>query len=559
MPSAKIKANYHNQFNTSSFLPFGDIDYNDFDDAEELTDGDCSPVKAYTTVNATPDQIAPPIHPNGNPIANRWFKMQVPASGDVDIAVICNSTLWGEMTKPVLGLWNDDLSLLLDESLSDPINNVNTYVSASGLAENDWVYLSVDVEDAGDVGEFSICVNPGFDEPSFALEIPMNGCLDDQYYAQGSLTQSPNEDTECYGGTNRAPEQWYKFVAPANGIAKIVLDNDNLRQPNMSLWDQNGTLELGCINQDQGASGQYIIQSDGLTPEKEYLVSVSRWEPGLWNSNNGPFDMCVDGSPNNDFIDYPSNIDDAIDGFMSGGVEFNLCGSTATAGIGSTCWNNNYGDRWFEFTAPEGGINRIVADRFGNSNLVLQLTLIRKLTMEQETCSAAFDLTLSTQDLLIPGEEYLLGVSHAYASCGTFGIRMYTYDQYDGAYNFNPLLSGGSGCSSNEQFSTVDATPNNSSGGCGNATPVQNRWFKFTATTNQIRAVVQKDGNTTGSQKNTNMALWSNSTNLLKCATQTGAETDDVVLNYVGLNPGTIYYISVDIQAESDKGTLQCV
>jgi hypothetical protein len=31
--------------------------------------------------------------------------MQVPANGVVDVTVICNSTLWGTMTNPVVTLW----------------------------------------------------------------------------------------------------------------------------------------------------------------------------------------------------------------------------------------------------------------------------------------------------------------------------------------------------------------------------------------------------------------------------------------------------------------------
>jgi gliding motility-associated-like protein len=130
--------------------------------------GGCSADAAYTTVGATPDGIASSCFLAG-PLANRWFKLTVPASGELAFSVKCNNPTWGTMKDPVLTLWNSTASAEIDcATYAAPGDQINC-IGASGLTVGSTVLLSVDVDDIANVGTFTLCVTDNVLAASFTL------------------------------------------------------------------------------------------------------------------------------------------------------------------------------------------------------------------------------------------------------------------------------------------------------------------------------------------------------------------------------------------------------
>jgi hypothetical protein len=111
----------------------------------------------------------------------------------------------------------------------------------------------------------------------------------------------------------------------------------------------------------------------------------------------------------------------------------------------------------------------------------MNTVLYRKSTMQEVMCnhyssSAGGVITMNTQDLLIEGEEYLLGVERHSSPCGNFSICMETYDTQEGAYVIPNLASY---CSTDKKFSTVDASADGPNQSCNPSNKVADRFFEY--------------------------------------------------------------------------------
>ena len=126
-------------------------------------------------------------------------------------------------------------------------------------------------------------------------------------------------------------------------------------------------------------------------------------------------------------------------------------------------------------------------------------------------------------------------------------------DHFVNAIDVTNLLGS---CSSDAAYSTVGATADGTKGSCWNNSSVLNNvWFKFTApSTGQIYVDVGVFGSK-GTQARTLLALWEDDGITELACDRYVSNNDNVALGAVGLTPGGTYYISVDVQNSSYRGT----
>jgi hypothetical protein len=115
----------------------------------------CSAEQQYTTAGASPDGTDQSCN-TADKVANRWFKIDVPVSGNLLFEVKCNDPTLGDMRDPVLSLWNETGTTELFCAPYGTSGDVSTILAASGLSDP-VVYLSVDVDDEDNVGTFTLC------------------------------------------------------------------------------------------------------------------------------------------------------------------------------------------------------------------------------------------------------------------------------------------------------------------------------------------------------------------------------------------------------------------
>ena len=99
-------------------------------------------------------------------------------------------------------------------------------------------------------------------------------------------------------------------------------------------------------------------------------------------------------------------------------------------------------------------------------------------------------------------------------------------------------------CSVDAAYTTIAATADEAKGSCWNTGPNFNRWFKFQATTTQVKVQV-KTGGSEGSLRRPYVAIWDASGNELSCQTYYN-DYSDISVGSPNLTPGEWYYISVD-------------
>ena len=135
-------------------------DYDFYEGALDLTAkmNTCSADAAYTTVGATPDLTSGECWINYTaPVANRWFKMKGPATGQLWITVEVGTTK-GTQVRTQVAIWDTDGTTELDcDRAFDDGDFI--YIGISGLTVDKYYYVSVDVADADAKGTFTLCVS----------------------------------------------------------------------------------------------------------------------------------------------------------------------------------------------------------------------------------------------------------------------------------------------------------------------------------------------------------------------------------------------------------------
>lgn len=506
----------------------------------------CSADAGYTTIGATPDRVKGSTWYTG-PNNNRWFKFQ--ATTNTVKADLKTGGLEGSLRYGFIAIFNeDDVELTSARYTSDYSDIV---VGTDSLTVGNWYYIAVDNQDnLGYRGTFTLCVTDtvDYDFKSAAVEVDIldGWCSDLKAYS--TIDATPDETRGSIWNSGPNFNRWFKFTAPgtmANVVLKTGGDEGSLRYPFVAIWTDDGT---------EVASSRYIddysdinAASDTLTPGNTYYISVDN------HSNTGyrgTFSLCIYDTIDYDFRSGAYEITN-YDNWCSELQEFSTIGASADESRAS-CWNSgpNF-NRWFRFRATSSDFTAVLRTGGSYGTLRSPLLAIYDSTGNEKACSRYvndyqdIEITTDTFDLVI-GDWYYIVVDnyeHTYRR-GTFTLctdDKLSYDFKDGAETITDLDNW---CSDLEQFSTVNATPDEVAGTCWPNGPTYNRWFRFQATTTSVSAQIRTFG-AEGDVDRLMVALWDEMLNEVDCNIYQVNESD-VEVSSTSLTVGDWYYISVD-------------
>jgi predicted RecA/RadA family phage recombinase len=468
------------------------FDYDWVAGAQELTVGVCSALEEYTTVGATPDQLKPSCHAGAGtqPISNRWFKAVVPASGELMLRLLSDDPGGnGDMIEPVLVSWNENLTELKCASAISYNGLRESFIrltAADGISSGDVVYFSVDVEDIANAGTFTICLYGSIDYNwiAGARDITAN-ILNGSSCGANNVNGSTNGATPdgptppCVGGV---PDQnvWYKFQAPASGVIGVTFfSSSDLYNYAFDVWSVSG----GSLTNVNCGTWYHPHQSVsfgavGLNPGDDYYISIDSY-----NNTHGDFEFCINQNPTFDFVDYAETL-------IVDGASKNRSNQQASAdGADSDCKVSNVKKNvWFKFQAISEAVTvnlTAASDPGGQALNDPLLTIFDTDKITELNCNRVPNerpATVST-DGLTPGNWYYVSIDSYNARFGAFNVWLtdgFDYDYYQGAIQLVANSQSGT-----ETYSNYAATPDGPGTTCSGSLPKLNRWFKFTANSEQ--------------------------------------------------------------------------
>ncbi|WP_273567698.1 gliding motility-associated C-terminal domain-containing protein [Maribacter halichondriae] len=242
--------------------------------------------------------------------------------------------------------------------------------------------------------------------------------------------------------------------------------------------------------------------------------------------------------------------------------------STGDGNAGSE-WNGGVVDNnvWFSFVAPANGQINIRLRRSTSPSAIryAQIALWEAdgLTeIRSENWYTQYDNVNIGHVGLTPGSTYYISVdSHGSSTTGTFALCLedvMDYDFYEGALDITGFING---CSANAAYNSYGASADrNSASEWSAGGPRHNRWFRFDAPlSGEIRVIVRRGGGAgdpLGTQRFTQLALWEADGVTELASDRFDSAGSHVDANYLGLTPGSTYYISVDSYAGQGSFTL---
>ena len=125
-------------------------------------------------------------------------------------------------------------------------------------------------------------------------------------------------------------------------------------------------------------------------------------------------------------------------------------------------------------------------------------------------------------------------------------------DNFANAINVTGLINAA--CTTGGTYTTVEATPDQSSGSCWTNGPNNNVWFKFVAPASGFISVQVKISGSGETMRNPLLAIFDAGLAQVACQDKQGVTTDQC-LGTSGLTPGNTYYIAVDDLPGSNAGT----
>ena len=542
------------------------VDYDFYEGAIDVTDiiNSCSADAAYTIIGATPDKNEGSNWNNYEPRNNVWFKFTAPATGEINITVDIGGSK-GTQRRTQLALWQaDGITEIQSERYATDDDDVIT--GAVNLTPGQIYYISVDTQSSGYAGTFTLCLQDTADYDFYegAIDVTniINSCSPDAIYTTIGATPDKNEGSNW---NNSGPKynRWFKFIAPTTGEINITVDIDGSkgtqRLTQLALWQADGITE---VHSERYAYNDedIILGAPNLTPGNTYYISVDTYSSGY----KGTFTLCLEDTVDYDFYEGAIDVTSIINSCSTDAI-YTTTGATPDKNEGSN-WNNNgpkY-NRWFKFTAPTTGEINITVDR-GDSKGTQRLTQLALWQADgiTEVHSERYaytdydeDVTLGSPNLT-PGSIYYISVdSFSSSYTGTFTLCLedtVDYDFYEGAIDVTNIINN---CSPDAIYTTAGATPDKNEGSnWSNNGPISNRWFKFTAPlTGEINITVDR-GDSKGTQRYTQLALWQ-ADGITEVQSESYAFSDeDVTIGGVNLTPGNTYYISVDTQSSGYAGT----
>jgi len=526
------------------------VDYDYKLGAIELTDIDnwCSPLEAYSTLGASPDELAGSCWIDG-PNYNRWFRFQ--ATTSMVQATILTGGTEGTMDYILTALWDS----LGNELACNQYTAVQSDVSIgyAGLIPGEWYYLSVDNRDnTGYRGTFSLCMDDtvDYDYPEGAVEISsiIDYCSADAEFSTLGATADYIQPANWTEGPNY--NRWFRFQATASGEATISLKTGgpegDLEYPMLAVWDTTLT-ELDSrswINQ----YGNLEIGLTGLVPGDWYFISVdNRINTGY----RGSFTLCVDDEISYDYFAGAIELSD-IDGWCSDYAIFSTEGGTPDESMGS-CWHNgpNY-NRWFRFQATSTDI-AVQVRSWGIEGTVRRAEFALWDTLKNELACSRWYSDYGDGELyatgLTVGDWYYISVDNATGGTpGSFTLCVTDHAVNDFMADAITIADLNNWCGEDAQYSNILGTADESQGSCWTGVDNKNVWFRFLATSTRATVRVTTGGDY-GQMVNQQVAVWDASSTEVTCAGPYAGQGELTALP-TGMTIGNWYYISVD-----DDGT----
>ncbi len=493
----------------------------------------CSATAAYTTINATGD-LNPGSNWNASPNNNVWFKF-VATTDEINVKI-----KRGSIQGINLAIWENDGTTEINSH-----RYVNRYDSVStngmGLTPGTTYYISVD-NYTGWQGTFTLCLADSVDfdlyEGAIDISTDINSCTNTYTTTGATADKNAASTWNALPNNNR----WFKFKATTSNI-KITVNRSSIQYINAALWESDGLTEI--------TSKRYNNRYDDITIEVVGELTIGNWyyiSIDNYIGNYGTFSLCLsDNDISYDYYEGAIELTD-LDNWSSADAEFSTYGMTADKNAAST-WNANPNNNvWFKFQATTTNI-KIVLETQGGKGTIQYINAalwendgLAEITSERYS-NRYDDVTIEVVGELTVGNWYYISVDNYIGYFGSFTLSIadndVSYDYYEGAIELTDLDFWNS---ADGEFTTYGMTADKNAASTWNANPNNNVWFKFQATTTNIKITVNR-----ASIQYINAALWESDGTTEVTSKRYNNRYDDVTIEVVGeLTIGNWYYISVD-------------
>ncbi|MDN3665467.1 LamG-like jellyroll fold domain-containing protein [Algibacter miyuki] len=521
----------------------------DFDYKEGAIDvphtGDwCSQDAEYTTVNGSPDGPKGSVW-SSEPNANVWFKFKATTT-QVNAEVKHGGT-FGNGRYPLLALWDSSGSEITSVNFNNTAKTIN--IQSNNLTIGNWYYISVDnYSQASYRGSFTLCVDNkvNYDYREGAIQIPHTGdwCSTDAEYSTINATSDGVKGSAWATGPNY--NVWFKFQATSTQVNAEVKKGDihgDIRYAYIALWNEDGT-EIKSTNYNDALSS-INVQSNSLTVGNWYYISVDNH-----NSINyqGTFTFCLDNKVNYDYKEAAIEVPHTSS-WCSEVDEYSTYHASPDETKGSNWFDGPNYNVWFKFQATTTQITAQIKIGDPAKNIRYPfLGLWDQAGAEIKSVnynSPDGNISLQTNNLTI-GDWYYISVDNRESIyyIGDFSLCIEDKvgnDYKEGAIEVPHTTSW---CSENAEYSTYNASPDETKGSLWFDGPNDNVWFKFQATANEVNAHL-KIGSPYGDMAYPYIAIWD--------AAGTEIKNSNYYNSYTSINTqsnnltiGDWYYISVD-------------
>ncbi len=522
------------------------VDYDFKLGAFELTDISnwCSLQQQFTTLGASPDEVAGTCWPNG-PNFNRWFRFQ--ATTSMFRADIKTGGDDGTMRYILAAIWDTLGNQISCQNYTSDYSDVS--IGATTLTPGEWYYLSVDnLNNTGYRGTFSLCVNDVVDydfvEAAYVVNNIVDYCSANAQFSTLGATADQAKPSCWQNGPNY--NRWFMFQATASGELTISVKTGGtegtMRYAMVALWDTTLT-EIACRGYVSDY-GDVELAASGLIPGEWYFVSVDN---SANTSYRGTFSLCMDDEISYDYFAGALVLSD-LDGWCSDYSVYSTISATPDEGMGS-CWPNgpNY-NRWFRFQATSPDISVMVRTG-GIEGSVRRPDIALWDTLKSELACARWVTDYGDEEVyatgLTVGDWYYISVDNASGGTpGTFSLCVTDHAVNDFLADAITIADLNNWCAENAQYSNVLGTADESQGSCWTGIENKNVWFKFLATSSKATVRVTTGGDY-GQMVNQQMAIWDGLGAEITCAGPFAGQGELTMLP-TGMTIGDWYYISVD-------------
>ena len=517
----------------------------------------CSADAEFTTIGATADGVAPSCW-NTAPDRNVWFTFQA-TSNEVNVTVR-RGGVYGTVRRVNIAIFESDgtTEVACKRYIAD---NDDVTLGTTALVPGNWYYITVDNNYAPYAGTFTLCADDevDYDFIEGAIEITdiSDWCSADAEYTTYGATAVAGEVKPSCWDTNPDYTRWFRFTATTNMVNITVKrgPTGTIRRINAAIFESDGITPVSCnryVNNDDSV----VVGSVDLVTGNTYYLSVDNNYSGY----RGSFMLCFDDQMDYDYFEGAKDVTSLINS-CSNNAEFTTLGATSPASeIAPPCWNTgpDY-TRWFKFVATKPAIN-IEVKRGGVFGTIRRVNL----ALYEDDGTTVLDcnryvfnddnVQVEYEGLTV-GEWYYIAVDNNYSGYrGTFTLCLddnVSYDYYEGALELGIIHDWSS---EDAAYTTIGATGDRLAASTWNTNPDFNRWFKFTATTNNIHVEVRRGG-VYGTIRRINAAIWQ-ADGLTEVVSNRYVNNDDnVIVQSQNLIPGNVYYISVDNNYSGYRGT----